>query len=171
MLDVYNQLFCLFVFIITGIVIGILFDIFRISRKSFRTADWITSMQDILFWILTGCIMLFSIFTFNNGEIRSYVFIGILLGVIIYMLLISRFFIKYSVIIITFLKKILSYPINLIEKVIRKFIIRPICYFIGKGRGLFTKTDKIKQKMLSFHKSQKKKDKKLKEKEGFLQKM
>ena len=114
MQEVYNQLFCLLIFIITGIVIGILFDIFRILRKSFKTADWITYLQDILFWVLAGCVMLFSIFTFNNGEIRSYVFIGIILGIILYMLSISRFFVKFSVAIIKFFIN----PFN--KKIIKK---------------------------------------------------
>ena len=107
MQEVYNQLFCLGIFIITGISIGLLFDIFRILRKSFHTADWITYIQDVLFWILAGSMMLFSIFTFNHGEIRSYVFIGILIGVVIYMLAISKLVVKSSVTIILFIKKIL----------------------------------------------------------------
>ena len=69
--ELYSQLFCLLMFTITGIAIGILFDIFRILRKSFKTADIITYLQDILFWILSGLIVLFSIYRFNNGEIRS----------------------------------------------------------------------------------------------------
>ena len=105
MQEVCNQLFCLLIFILTGLVIGILFDIFRILRKSFKTTDFITYLEDIIFWILTGCIMLFSIFIFNNGEIRSYVFIGIAIGIISYMLIISRFFVKISVSIIKFIKK------------------------------------------------------------------
>jgi len=168
MQGVYNQLFCLLIFTITGIVIGILFDIFRILRKSFRTADWITCLQDILFWILAGGIMLVSIFTFNNGEIRSYVFIGILLGIILYMLAISRFFIKSSVYIINFLKKLLSYPINFIEKKIRKMIIQPILCLVKNINNIFRKTDK---KIHNFTKSKyncKKKRKKIKEKEGIL---
>ena len=104
--EVYNQLFCLVIFMITGILIGALFDLFRILRKSFHTADWMTYIQDILFWMLAGGLMLFSIFTFNNGEIRSYVFIGILVGIIIYMLAISRIFVKSSVTVIKFFKKI-----------------------------------------------------------------
>ena len=75
-----EQLLCLIAFTVTGIVIGVLFDVFRILRRSFKTADWLTTLQDILFWILAGFITLFSIFKFNNGEIRSYIFIGIALG-------------------------------------------------------------------------------------------
>ena len=99
-----EQLFCLIAFTATGIVIGVLFDIFRILRRSFKTADWLTTLQDILFWILAGFVILFSIFKFNNGEIRSYIFIGIALGVLIYMLTLSKYIVKYSVIIIKFIK-------------------------------------------------------------------
>lgn len=137
MQEVYNQLFCLLIFIITGIVIGILFDIFRILRRSFKTADWVTYLQDILFWILAGSIMLFSIFTFNSGEIRSYVFIGIILGIIIYILAISRFFVKISVIIIKFFKKILSYPINFVKNILKKVIISPIIILFKKFKNIF----------------------------------
>ena len=78
--------------------------------------------------------MLFSIFTFNHGEIRSYVFIGILIGVVIYMLAISKLIVKSSVTIILFVKKILSYPIHLIEKIVKIIIINPISLITKKGK-------------------------------------
>lgn len=171
MQEVYNQLFCLLIFIITGIAIGILFDIFRILRKSFRTADWITYIQDILFWILAGSIMLFSIFTFNNGEVRSYVFIGMILGIVIYMLAISRIFIKFSVAIIQFFKKILLYPIHLIENIVKKIIINPIIFLCNKIKTLLQNTNKKTHNLTKFNCKQDKKRKKIKEKEGILQKM
>lgn len=169
--EVYNQLFCLVIFMVTGILIGALFDLFRILRKSFHTADWMTYIQDILFWMLAGGLMLFSIFTFNNGEIRSYVFIGILVGIIIYMLAISRIFVKSSVTVIKFFKKIFSYPIHLIEKIIKVIIINPILFVSKKGKGMMKSTNK---KIHNFTKSDKKPskiNKKLKEKEGILPKM
>ena len=160
MQEVYNQLFCLLIFIITGIVIGILFDIFRILRKSFKTADFITYLEDIIFWILTGCIMLFSIFIFNNGEIRGYVFIGIAIGIISYMLIISRFFVKISVSIIKFIKKILSYPIKLIKNIFTKIILKPTLKILKNIHNL----TKNKPKHINKHK-------KMNKKEGILEKM
>ena len=160
MQEVYNQLFCLLIFIITGIVIGILFDIFRILRKSFKTADFITYLEDIIFWILTGCIMLFSIFIFNNGEIRSYVFIGIAIGIISYMLIISRFFVKISVSIIKFIKKVLSYPIKLIKNIFTKIILKPTLKILKNIHNL----TKNKTKHINKHK-------KMNKKEGILEKM
>lgn len=126
--EVYRQLFCLVIFMITGIVIGVLFDLFRILRKSFKTADWIIYLQDIVFWILAGFIVLFSIFTFNHGEIRSYVLLGLAFGIIIYMITISKFIVKYCVILIKWITKIFSYPLKLIKKI----LIVPLHTFLKK---------------------------------------
>lgn len=127
-MSIYNQLLNLFLFIVTGITIGILFDIFRIIRRSFKTPDFITYIEDIIFWILTGFILLFTIFTFNDGEIRIYIFIGLILGLIVYLLTLSKYFIKVSVSIICFIKKIIYYPIHVIYTFIRKFIFRPFLF-------------------------------------------
>ena len=93
-------------FILTGIVIGVLFDIFRIIRRSFKTPDFLTYIEDILFWLMAGIILLFTIFTFNNGEIRLYIFVSLLFGLTIYLLTLSKFFIKINVKIIGIIKKI-----------------------------------------------------------------
>lgn len=106
------------IFISVGIVIGLLFDIFRISRKSFRTTDVITYIEDIIFWVLTGILIAYTIFKFNDGEIRGFIFFGIILGSIAYILLFSRIFVDISVKIVTIVKKIvlkvLIYPLKLI---------------------------------------------------------
>ena len=94
-----NQLYTFLIFILVGMVIGITYDIFRILRKSFKTIDIITYIQDFLFWIITGVIL---------GELRSYIFIGILLGLILYMLSISKFFVEICTKIICSIKKVIK---------------------------------------------------------------
>ena len=127
---VTNQAYLFLIFMVNGIIIGILFDFFRILRKSFKTADLITYIEDILFWILTGIILLYSIFVFNNGEIRLFMFLAVILGTIIYMLIASKYVIKINVTIITFVKKILLVPINFIAKILRKIFFKPISFVI-----------------------------------------
>lgn len=131
-LNIYNQLFNLLIFIITGIIIGVLFDIFRIIRKSFKTPDVITYIEDVLFWVLTGIILLFTIFTFNSGEIRIYIFIGLAFGLIIYLLTLSKYFINISVKILLFIKRLIYYPLCIIMDFIKKFIFRPISSIFNK---------------------------------------
>lgn len=115
--------------------------------------------------------MLFSIFTFNNGEIRSYVFIGMILGIILYILAISRFFVKFSVTIIQFFKKLLSYPIHLIENILRKIIIKPTLFLVKKCRDILNITNKKVHNLTKFNSKQDKKRKKTNKKEGISQKM
>ncbi|HBC84024.1 MAG TPA: spore cortex biosynthesis protein YabQ, partial [Clostridiales bacterium] len=87
-----NQLYILFVFIISGSIIGILFDLFRILRKSFKTPDIITYIEDTLFWIITGLFLLYIIFKYSFGEIRIYMFVSLIIGVVTYFLTISKYF-------------------------------------------------------------------------------
>lgn len=135
------------IFIINGFLIGLLFDFFRILRKTFKTNDIMTYIEDILFWILTGCIILYSIFVFNNGEIRLFLFIGIILGILLYMLFLSSHIIKVNVTIINFLKKIISSilnilltPLKYIYQIIRKLFFKPVSFLIINIRKNFTKS-------------------------------
>jgi len=137
------------IFIVNGFLIGLLFDFFRILRKTFKTTDLMTYIEDILFWILTGCIILYSIFIFNNGEIRLFLFLGILLGILLYMLFLSSHIIKVNVTIINFLKKaignilhILLIPIKYICQIIRKLFFKPISFLIINVRKVSTNSFK-----------------------------
>lgn len=154
---VLNQANLFLIFVINGAIIGLVFDIFRILRKSFKTSDIITIIEDILFWIITGIIILYSIFIFNDGEIRFFMFIGILLGVMLYMLILSQHIIKISVRIIltmkrilTFIFKILISPIQAIYKIIKNILKKPIlfCFINIKKtiRQICTKIPKNKTK-------------------------
>ena len=134
-----EQLYTLMCFILTGITIGILFDIFRIIRKSFKTFDIITYIEDFLFWCIAGFILLCSIFIFNDGELRAYLFIGIILGIIFYFLTFSKYIVKILVTILTFIKDTIKLPL-------KKYIIRPFHYFFSKIKDNMEKNKKNKLK-------------------------
>lgn len=120
---VTNQAFIFFVFILTGFLIGILFDIFRVLRRSFKTSDIITYIEDILFWIITGLIILYVSFAFNNGQIRGYTLLGLILGGFLYLLIFSNIFIKVMVKILNYIKKIVGFILNIVISPI-KFVIK-----------------------------------------------
>lgn len=124
-----NQAYLFLIFIVNGLIIGLLFDIFRILRLSFKTKDFVTYIEDIVFWILTGFIVLYSVFVFNNGEIRFFIFLGIALGVLLYMTIFSSSIIKSSVFVIDIFKKVFgkifgffSVPFLFISKFIKKLV-------------------------------------------------
>ena len=140
-----NQTYLFIVFTIVGIIIGILFDIFRILRKSFKTNDIVTYIEDFLFWILTGIIILFSMYKFSNGELRFFMIVGIIIGTLMYMITFSKYIIKISVFIINIIKRIIIYPFNIMKKILKKIIFRPIfiiCINFKKNTINFVKKNK-----------------------------
>lgn len=146
-----NQAYLFLIFVLNGFIIGLLFDFFRILRKAFKTADILTYCQDILFWILTGLLTLYFIFVFNNGEIRIYIFLGILIGIILYMLLLSKYIILINVYILNKIKmciklilKIIVIPFKFIFNIFKKIFLKPISFiFINIKKDI----KKISKKM------------------------
>lgn len=140
---VQNQAYTFILFIINGIAIGILFDIFRVTRKTFKISDFITYIQDSIFWIMSGILTLYFIFNFNNGEIRLYIFLGIILGIVLYILLISKYFVKINTFILDKLKKVIEIILLPIKKLLRILLFRPISFiFINFNKffkHIFTK--------------------------------
>ena len=135
-----NQAYLFLVFSLTGVIIGILFDFFRILRRSIKTPNIITYIQDILFWILTGIIVLYSIWYFNNGELRIFVFLGLIIGILIYMTTLSSIIVKIFTKILVFGINILKVPFKIIYSLISKIITGIVVLF-----NKFTKKLKIKK--------------------------
>ena len=131
----YNQVYVFMIFILNGILIGITFDVFRILRKSFKTPDKITYIEDIIFGIISSILVLYSIMKFNNGEPRLYLFLGICLGLILYLLIFSKSFIKIFVFIVLYIKKLIYLLIIVPSKfahkyIIKRFIFKPVTFII-----------------------------------------
>ena len=101
-----NQAYLFLVFALNGIFIGILFDFFRILRKSFKTVNFITNIEDILFWILTGLSIIYCMYNFSGGALRFFMLLGLILGILLYILTLSDFLVKIVVKIISIIKKI-----------------------------------------------------------------
>ena len=141
-----NQLTQFFLYIVSGMAISIFFDIFRVLRKSIKTSNIITYIEDTIFWIIVGLFLIWEIFTISYGELRGYMFIGIILGIILYLLTISKFFININFKILIFLKKIILKIGNVIKNVsshllkfIKPFLIlirKPICFLFVNLRKL-----------------------------------
>lgn len=122
-----NNEFSIFLaFILIGIIISFLFDFFRILRRVYQTPDFITIIQDIAFWIISGIILLSGIFILNEGKIRAYLFIGILAGILFYIITLSKTIIKIGTNILTIINKILIKPIVNIFHIILAIIIKSI---------------------------------------------
>ena len=162
-----NQLIEFFLYVASGMAISIFFDIFRVLRKSIKTSNILTYIEDTIFWIIVGIFLIWEIFTVSYGELRSYIFVGIILGIVIYLFTISKHFININVKILNILKKIGLKITNIVKNVVNNLlkIIKPIVisikkpiYFLSinlrklsnnipiKNKKISTKNKKIKHK-------------------------
>lgn len=134
-----SQAMLFLLFALDGVIIGVLFDFFRILRRSFSTGNILTAIEDIIFWVSAGIILLYSIFVYNDGVIRGYMFLGVFCGATLYMITLSKIFIKVNVYILNFIKqiiniimKIFNFPIKIVINILIKFIFKPISFIFIK---------------------------------------
>lgn len=109
--------------IIAGFITGILFDIYRIIR-GLNKIKIIDIVGDLLFWALSGLIIFTFLLYMNYAFLTPYVYIFIIISLLLYFRLISKYFYSLEVIILTFLSGII--------RVILKNLIYPLKLFIYK---------------------------------------
>lgn len=93
-----------------GMIIGVLFDLYRLMRGFSSPKKMVTVIEDILFGIFTAIIIFIFLLYTNYAYIGFYVYMWIGLGIYIYFKFISRLFLK-----------ILYNSLRVIIKVIRVF--------------------------------------------------
>lgn len=136
-----NQGILFLIYVIVGLFIGFVFDLFRALRKSIKTSNIVTYIEDIIFWIIVGFVVIGTNLKFNYGELRLYIFLGILLGAVVYFLILSKNVVKFTTAIINFFIKIFSK----IKVILFKIFGKPIKFVIINLRKLPAKKNKNKK--------------------------
>lgn len=141
-LDINTQFVYFFSNILCGIIVGLLFDIYRVIR-GFRTPNKIlTAISDILFWIFASLLTFIIMLVTNNANLRYYTFLGLFLGLYFYFSLLSRLFIGSLRYIVYFTIKIIRLFFRIIITpfvLLRRFIFN-ISFFIRRtGRLILSK--------------------------------
>lgn len=90
--------------IIFGMGIGLILDFFRILRKTIKHNDLLVIIQDCLFSILAFLYIFIILYLINDGQIRLYILLGMILSNIIYFLVISRYILDVFSSILSILK-------------------------------------------------------------------
>ncbi len=124
--------------ILLGMIIGCFYDIFEAIRNSIKHKNVFIAIEDFIFWIVTTYIVFYTFYKFNYGQLRSYVFMGIFIGLAIYKFTLS----KLIIMLLTFIFKI----ITTIFKVLGKLIVVPsrnLCKNAYKALKNTKKTIKI----------------------------
>ena len=95
----------LLVSILVGMGLFLLYDIFRIFRRIVpHQAVWI-GVEDFFYWLLCTIIVFLMLYYENDGMVRGFALGGVVVGMILYFFLFSRFVIGINVLV---LKKVLG---------------------------------------------------------------
>lgn len=78
----------------TGILLGSLFDCYRVLRGAFAPKAVMTWFADLFYWGVATAVVFISLVLSNWGELRFYVVIGILSGVTLYYKCLSHYLIR-----------------------------------------------------------------------------
>lgn len=73
---------------------GVVFDGYRVLSEELKLSRWFIPVLDILYWIAATIIVFQVLSASNEGEVRIYVFIGLLIGVCLYHWLLSRIVVR-----------------------------------------------------------------------------
>lgn len=98
-----------------GIVIGLLFDLYRALRANFKIIKKISFVFDIIFWILINIVVFITINLLERFDLRYYHFVALFLGFILYYNTISKY-------IFIIFNKLISFITSLFKKTVHYIV-------------------------------------------------
>ena len=131
--------------VLVGAISAVIYDLFRIFRKSFKHKNIFVYIEDFFYWVIVLLLVFYTLLKVNYLELRIFEFIGFALGMILYFSSISRIFVPIMVKLLDFIKKcinffvkILSFPIHIVLKLlirparlVKKLLVKPFNRFKG----------------------------------------
>ncbi|WMJ23661.1 spore cortex biosynthesis protein YabQ [Paludicola sp. MB14-C6] len=106
-----------------GAVLGVIYDLFRISRIAVKTCNVIIFIEDIIFFVIVTLSSFIFIVMKNDGVLRGFLIIGELLGALAYFSTASILIMKAAKFIIKIVKAILKFLYKLlIQPFVKLFI-------------------------------------------------
>lgn len=112
--------------IMSGLIMGTAFDVYRVASHRFRIARWLLPGLDVVYWA-AATFAVFSLLQGSNyGEVRMYVFLGLGIGVTGYFGLFSRTVSKLSGWLIERLQQLSRF----LWRVGNTLIVRPVFWIV-----------------------------------------
>lgn len=128
--------------VLFGMILGMVYDVFRITRIAFKHSTVVIAVQDIFYLLVCAVVTFFYMLTVTQGQIRIFIFIGELIGWVFYYFTIGELVIGVSSAIIKFIKRLLAFLYKLFILPIFRLIhwfLRLLSIPLGKSKKIFKK--------------------------------
>ena len=132
-MDLAGQVLTFLITIMTGVTLGVLFDSYRVLRGTFNPKTLMTWVADLLFWLVATAVVFIALVFSNWGELRFYVFMGILSGLVMYYNWLSLYFMRLFAIAI----RVIIAGLSFMKKIFIGIFLTPVIYCVRMISGPF----------------------------------
>lgn len=106
----------------SGSSLGILFDAYRVLTGQLRVSRWLLPLFDVVYWTAATLLVFRALYFSNQGQLRLFVFIGLLAGVTFYW----AFLREGTVRTILWLIKAVRWIIRMLIRLVDMLLVKPV---------------------------------------------
>lgn len=77
-----------------GLILAVVYDMLRIFRRVITRGTILVALEDIVFWIIAAFAVFNMIYENNSGNLRGYILVGLVIGIVLYELSLSKYFVS-----------------------------------------------------------------------------
>lgn len=133
----------------TGVILIFVYDLLRIIRRLIPHGTVWIAVEDFLFWAGSALTIFAMLYRENDGYLRGFSIGGVVVGMLLYSLLLSRFVVRFSVFLLEKILYVLLRPLVRLGRLFLKPVrvlgkrTRKTGRFLKKRLKKFLKTVKI----------------------------
>lgn len=114
--NIINEIYFFGCCVLTGVAVISMYDVLRIFRRVVKHGVFAVGIEDFIYWVGSSFFVFHIIYIRNDGIIRGFAILAIILGMLIYNVTISHVLVKYISMIINKIISIVTAPIKWIVK-------------------------------------------------------
>lgn len=104
----------------TGVILVFVYDLLRIIRRLIPHGTFWIALEDFLFWAGSAIAIFAMLYRENDGYLRGFSIGGVVIGMLLYSMLLSRFIVRGSVFILEKILYVLFRPLVYIGRLLQK---------------------------------------------------
>lgn len=128
--------------VLVGVLLFLLYDVLRIFRRIVPHGNLWIGAEDVIYWLVCTGTLFVMLYRENDGKGRGFAFGGVLLGMLLYFLLLSRYVVKINVVVWKTVLGVLARFFGIFFRPVIK-IVKKITRFFGKQLKKFWKAVKM----------------------------
>lgn len=144
---IWNELNFFGISVLWGMLILILYDFLRIERRLISHNEFFIAVEDLIYWVVASLLIFHMMYKLNDGIIRGFSILAMLLGMLIYHYSISYYFVKLTTGFFIKIEKVIAAFINFLLMPF-KFLFKGIKKVITIVINFIKKLTKILRKLL-----------------------